>query len=74
MSLVFLKKMIKSPFIEKDERASEVLVMIHIDIYGPMNTSTRGAYYYFIMFTNDLLRYGHIYLIIHKSKSSEIFK
>ena len=74
VSPVFLKKMIKSPFIGKDERISEVLDLIHTDVRGPMNTSARGEYYYFITFTDDLSRYGHIYLMIHKSESFEIFK
>ena len=69
-----LEKMIKSPFTEKDERASEVLSLIHIDVYGPMNISARGGYYYFITFTDDLSRYGHVYLMTHKPELFEIFK
>ena len=56
----------KSSFTEKGERASEVLSLIHTDVCGPMNTSTRGGYYYFITFTDDLSRYGYIYLMMHK--------
>ena len=64
----------KSPFTEKGERASEVLDLIHTDVYGPMNMSTKGGYYYFIIFTDDLSRNGHIYLMTHKSESFEMFK
>ena len=39
-----------------------------------MNISARGGYYYFIMFTDDLSRYGYVYLMKHKLKSFEIFK
>ena len=39
-----------------------------------MNISTRGGYYYFITFTDDLSRYGYVYLIKHKSESFEMFK
>ena len=39
-----------------------------------MNTSIKDGYYYFIIFTDDLSRYGHVYLMTHKSKSFEIFK
>ena len=39
-----------------------------------MNISARGEYYYFIMFTDDLSRYGYVYLMKHKSESFEIFK
>ena len=64
-----LKKMIKSSFIEKDERACEVLSLIHIDVYGPINTSARGWYYCFISFTNDLSRYRYVYRTKHKYES-----
>ena len=69
-----LRKMTKSPFTGKDEQASEVLSLIHTDIYGSMNTNIRDKYYYFIIFIDDLSRYGHIYLMTHKSESFEIFK
>ena len=36
--------------------------------------SVRGGYNYFITFTDDLSRYGYIYLMKHKFKSFEIFK
>ena len=36
-----LDKMIKSPFKEKDERASDVLGLIHTDVCGPMNIKVR---------------------------------
>ena len=69
-----LGKMTKSPFKKKDERASDVLGLIHTDVCGPMNISARGRYYYSIMFTDDLSRYGYVYLMKHKSESFEIFK
>ena len=34
----------------------------------------RGGYQYFITFTNDISRYGFVYLMRHKSKSFEMFK
>ena len=69
-----LGKMIKSSFIEKDEWASDVLGLIHTDVCGCMSTCVRGGYSYFITFTNDLSRYGYIYLMKHKSESFKIFK
>ena len=66
--------MTKSPFTEKGERASEVLGLIHSDVCGPMNISAKGRYSYFITFTDDLSRYGYVYLMKHKSKSFEMFK
>ena len=69
-----LDKMIKSYFKRKDERASNIIGLVHSDICRPMNISTRGGYYHFIIFTNDLSRCGFIYLMKHKSESFEIFK
>ena len=74
MSLVCLKKMTKSLFTEKGERASDVLGLLHTDVYRPMSTCARGGYNYFITFTDDLSRYGYVYLMKHKSKLFKMFK
>ena len=58
-----LGKITKSFFKKKGERASDVLGLVHTDIYGPMNIGVRGEYNYFIIFTDDLSRYGYIYLM-----------
>ena len=67
-------KMTKSPFNGKGERASDLLGLIHTDVCGPMSTMARGGFSYFITFTDDLSRYGYIYLMKHKSESFEKFK
>ena len=66
--------MTKSPFTEKHERASEILSLIHTDACGPMNINIRGGYYYFIIFIDNLSRYGYVYLMTHKLESFQIFK
>ena len=66
--------MTKSRFAGKGKRVSEVLSLIHTDVCRPMNTNVRGRYYYFVIFTDDLSRYGHVYLMTHKSESFEMFK
>ena len=38
-----LGKVTKSPFTEKDERASDMLDLIHTDVCGPMSICARGA-------------------------------
>ena len=53
-----LEKITKSPFIEKDEQANDVLDLIHSDVCGSMNINTKGGYSYFITFTDNLFRYG----------------
>ena len=67
-------KMTKSPFTRKGARAIDVLGLIHNDVCGPMNHMTRGGFYYFITFIDDYSRYGHLYLMKHKSESFEKFK
>ena len=39
-----------------------------------MNVKARGGYGYFFSFIDDYSRFGHIYLIYHKSDSFEKFK
>ena len=68
------RKMTKSSFTEKDERASNVLGLIHTDVCGPISISAKSRYRYFIMFIDDLYRYGYVYLMKYKFESFEIFK
>ena len=69
-----LGKMTKSSFTRKGERAKELLGLVHTDVCGPMSTCAKGGYYYFITFTDDLSRFGYVYLMRHKSESFEMFK
>ena len=69
-----LGKMTKTPFAKICERASDLLGLVHSDVCGPMSTTARGGYEYFISFTDDLSRYGYIYLMKHKSEAFEKFK
>ena len=56
------------------ERASDLLEIIHTNVCGPMNVDARGGYRYFLTFTDDLRRYGYIYLRKHKSETFGKFK
>jgi hypothetical protein len=58
----------------KHWKSSELLEIIHSDICGPLRTKTHKGMEYFITFTDDYSRYGHIYLIRHKSDAIEKFK
>jgi len=64
-----LGKMTKAPFVGQSERASELLGLVHTDVCGPMNLAMRASFHYFINFTNDLSRYGYIYLMRNKAQS-----
>ena len=69
-----LGKMTKTPFSGTVERATDLLEIIHTDVCDPMSVKARGGYRYFLTFTDDLSRYGHIYLKKDKSKTFEKFK
>ena len=71
---LLLEKITKSPFTRKGERTGDILSLVHSDVCRPMNTNARGEYYYSITFTDDLFRYGYVYLMKYKSESFEIFK
>ena len=64
-------KMTKTPFSKTMERATDLLEIIHTDVCGPMSVEARGGYRYFLTFTDDLSRYGYIYLMKHKSQTFE---
>ena len=67
-------KMTKTPFSIYEERASELLALVHMDVCGPMTTQARGGYSYFIIFTDDLSRFGYVYLMKYKSEAFDKFK
>ena len=69
-----LGKMTKTPFTGFPERAVDLLELIHTDVCGPMSTTARGGFQYFITFTDDFSRYGYVYLMRHKSETFEKFK
>src|SRR3954463_15583721 len=66
-------KMTRSPFNGTMERAVDLLGIIHTDVCA-MNVTARNGFRYFLTFTDDLSRYGYIYLMKHKSETFEKFK
>ena len=66
--------MTKTLFSGTMERATDLLEIIHTDVCGPMSVDARGRYRYFLTFTDDLSRYGYIYLMKHKSEIVERFE
>lgn len=67
-------KMTKTPSSGTMERATDLLEIIQTDVCGLMSVEARGGYRYFLTFTDDLSRYGYIYLMKHKSETFEKFK
>ena len=39
-----------------------------------MSVDAHGKYHYFLTFTDDLCKYGYMYLMKHKSETFEKFK
>ena len=69
--------MTKNPFSGTMEQATDLLVIIHTDVCDPMSVDARGKYRYFLTFTDDLSRYGYIYLkniSLKHLKSSKNFR
>ncbi|KAJ9544647.1 hypothetical protein OSB04_024354 [Centaurea solstitialis] len=67
-------KMTKQPFNKENERATDLLEIVHIDVCGPFSHVARGGYRYFITFTDNFSRYGYVYLMRHKSESFDRFR
>src|SRR6266536_387983 len=67
-------KMTKTPLFGTMERANDLLEIIHTNVCGPMSVEAHGGYRCFVTFTDDLSRYGYIYLMKHKSETFEKFK
>ena len=66
--------MTKAPFIGHSERVDNLLGLMHSDVCGPISSTARGGYQYFITFADDYSRYGYLYLMKHKDESFEKFK
>ena len=57
----------------KAKRATSKLQFIYSDICGPMNVRAKHGANYFIIFIDDFTRFGHVYLISHKSEALDCF-
>ena len=62
------------PFVGHKERANELLALVYIDVCGPFDVQARGGFSYFVTFTDDMSRYGYVFLMRHKSETFEKFK
>jgi hypothetical protein len=55
--------MTKLSFNKVNERTTKLLALVHMDIYGSINTSARGGYSHFITFIDDFSRYDYVFLM-----------
>nr|GEV75033.1 hypothetical protein [Tanacetum cinerariifolium] len=52
-------------------KGKDLLGLIYTDVYGPFKIMSRQGAYYFVTFTDDISRYGYVYLLKRKH---EVFK
>lgn len=62
------------PFSHKGTRAKKTLEIVHIDVYGPVETKSIGGSKYFVTFENDFSRMGLIYFIRSEDEVMNCFK
>ncbi|GJU07213.1 retrotransposon protein, putative, ty1-copia subclass [Tanacetum coccineum] len=67
-------KMARKPYSHQEERAKDLLGLIHTDVCGPFRIMSRQGANYFITFTDDFSRYGYVYLLKQKHEVFETFK
>ena len=58
----------------KATRVPSTLDMIHIDVLGPVPTTSTNGFRYFLTFIDDCSRFYSVYFMKQKSKVFEIFK
>src|SRR3954464_15128860 len=56
------------------KQTSGLLELIHVDVCNPISVDTHSGYRYFLTFTDELNKYGDIYLMNCKSETFERFK
>ena len=69
-----LGKMTKAPFTGYNERVDGLLGLTRNDVCGPISSTAKGGYQFFITFIDDYSRYGYLYLMKHKDEFFEKFK
>ena len=69
-----MDKMIKTPFTGYEDRTSDILGLVHTDVCSPISTQARDGYSFFIIFIDDLSRFGYVYLMKYKSEIFDKFK
>ncbi|GJZ78530.1 retrotransposon protein, putative, ty1-copia subclass [Tanacetum coccineum] len=67
-------EMTRKSFPHRPEWATDLLGLIHTDVFGPLRHVSRQGASYFITFMDDYSCYGYIYLLKHKQEVFEMFK
>jgi hypothetical protein len=56
-------KNVKSPFPSSDNKAKRFLDIVHLDVWGPMKTTSLSGYVYYVSFIDDFSRKTWIYFL-----------
>jgi transposase InsO family protein len=67
-------KNVKKPFPSSDSKAKGVLDIIHLDMCGPMSTTSLSMYVYYVSFIDDFSRKTWIYFLKAKNEVFNKFK
>ena len=67
-------KVHKLHFPYTDTKTTQILELMHTDLWGPSPILSRDGYQYYISFVNDFSRYTWIYPLKFKSYALEVFK
>jgi hypothetical protein len=67
-------KNIKNPFPKRDNKAKGVLELIHLDVSGPMPSSSISGYVYYVSFIDDYSFKTWLYLLKSKDEVFSKFK
>jgi hypothetical protein len=55
-------------------RASQLLEIVHTNVWGPMRTTSHGGVRYFLTFIDDFSRKTHVYFLKAKGEAFKKFK
>ena len=67
------RKNTKNPFPKSNSKEKGILDIIHLDICGPMQTTSLSGYSYYASFIDDYSRNTWIYFLIKKDEVFERF-
>jgi hypothetical protein len=67
-------KSVKSPFPRSERKSKHILDITHLDICGPMSTSSSNGYLYYVSFVDDFSRKNWIYFLKTKGEVFIKFK
>jgi transposase InsO family protein len=67
-------KNIKNPFLKRDSKEEGVLELIHLDVCGPIPSSSISGYVYYVFFIDDYSRKTLVYFLKSKYEVFSKFK